>query len=37
MIIVPPYDNHVQIEGKVKRERAYDLKDGETIERFNRL
>lgn len=31
MIIVPPYDNHVQIEGKVKRERAYDLKDGETL------
>lgn len=31
MIIVPPYDNHVQIYGKVKRGMAYDLKEGETL------
>lgn len=31
MIIVPPYDNHVRIEGKVKRGMFYDLKEGETL------
>ena len=31
MIIVPPYDNHVQIAGKVKRGMAYDMKVGETL------
>lgn len=31
MIIVPPYDNHVRIAGKVKRGMAYDMKEGETL------
>lgn len=31
MIIVPPYENHVQIQGKVKRGMAYDMKEGETL------
>ena len=34
MIIVPPYDNHVTIGGKIKRERIYDMKDGETLARL---
>lgn len=31
MIIVPPYDSYVAIGGKVKRERIYELKKGETL------
>ncbi|MDD3108571.1 MAG: polysaccharide export protein, partial [Alistipes sp.] len=32
MIIVPPYENHVQITGKVKRERTFELKKGEKLQ-----
>lgn len=31
MIIVGPYCNHVRVSGKVKRERIFELKDGETL------
>lgn len=31
MVIVGPYSNHVGISGKVKRERTFELKDGETL------
>lgn len=34
MIIVPPYDNHVRIEGKVKRGMSYDMKEGETLSKL---
>lgn len=31
MIIVPPYDSHVRIEGHVKRPLTYELRKGETL------
>lgn len=31
MVIVGPYHNHVSISGKVKRDRTFELKDGETL------
>ena len=31
MIIVSPYENHVTMTGKIKRERVYELKKGETL------
>lgn len=31
MIIVSPYDNFVTVHGKVKRERTYEMKKGETL------
>ena len=31
IIVVPAYDRHVKIDGKVKRPMTYEMKDGETV------
>lgn len=32
IIVVPAYDRHVKIDGKVKRPMTYEMKDGETLQ-----
>ena len=32
IIVVPAYDRHIKIDGKVKRPMTYEMKDGETVQ-----
>lgn len=34
IIVVPAYDRHVKIDGKVKRPMTYEMKDGETVQKL---